>query len=150
MRRRVSDPAAAPSVAPRTPPGGRKAETSMTEETPAAAGGMHATLANLVVRYLREYTGRGPMKARSIISGDAAVVIMYDSLTKGEQVLVKHGHEDEVLQIRHTFQNAMKNDLVAAVEKLLERPVVAFMSSNHAHPDYSVEIFMLGPPVPSG
>ena len=39
----------------------------------------------------------------------------------------------------------MRDDLVAAVELLTERNVIAFMSTNHLDPDMGAEIFVLEP-----
>ena len=40
----------------------------------------------------------------------------------------------------------MRDDLVAAVEMLMERKVIAFMSANHIDPDMATEIFVMQPP----
>ncbi len=58
-------------------------------------------------------------------------------------MLVSLGKEDAVLQIRHTFQDAMEADAIALVSELTGREVVAFMSTNHTDPDYAAEIFVL-------
>lgn len=42
----------------------------------------------------------------------------------------------------------MRHDLVAAVEELTGRTVVAFMSDNHVDPDMAAELFVLDSPVP--
>ena len=39
----------------------------------------------------------------------------------------------------------MRSDLVAAVERLTERKVIAFMSDNHIDPDVGTETFLLQP-----
>jgi uncharacterized protein YbcI len=51
--------------------------------------------------------------------------------------------------MRHRFQQAMREDLIAVVEKQMERKVVAFMSANHIDPDMAVEVFVLEP-LPDG
>lgn len=117
---------------------------------------LKSALADLVVRTMQEYTGRGATRARAVVDQDVVMVILEDTLTKGERVLVERGREDEVLRIRRTFQDAMREDLCRAVEGLVGRRVEAFMSTNHTQPDYAVEIFMLGelivsdaPPTPA-
>ncbi|HEY1479912.1 MAG TPA: Na-translocating system protein MpsC family protein, partial [Gaiellales bacterium] len=71
------------------------------------------------------------------------VCLLEDALSKGERTLVALGKQDAVLQIRHTFQDAMEADAISLVSELTGRSVVAFMSTNHADPDYAVEIFVL-------
>jgi hypothetical protein len=71
------------------------------------------------------------------------MIILGDTLTRGERKLVESGKEERVLQLRHDFQMAMRDDLVKVVEATLERKVIAFMSQNHIDPDLAVEVFVL-------
>ena len=64
-------------------------------------------------------------------------------MTKGEKSLVHAGKAAEVLQIRRTFQETMRPELVEAVERLTKRNVVSFMSANDIDPDAAAEIFLL-------
>jgi uncharacterized protein YbcI len=110
-----------------------------------------AAISNMVVGVLREYTGRGPTKARTYMSDNVITCVLGDSLTKGEQVLVAAGKHEQVLDLRHTFQNTMRIDLVGGVEQITERKVIAFCSANHIDPDLAVETFVLEPqPAPAG
>ena len=102
-------------------------------------------VANAVVGLTREYTGRGATKARAVVSEDAVMVLMADLLTKAERKLVDAGKHEKVLDLRHAFQETMRADLTAAIEMILERKVIAFMSGNHIDPDMAVEVFVLGP-----
>ncbi len=104
-----------------------------------------AAISNGAVHILSQYTGRGPTKARTTISEDHVLIVMADTLTKGERTLVKAGCSERVLQVRSDFQSAMSQDLVALVEGQIDRKVVAFMSNNNIDPDLGVEIFVLSP-----
>jgi uncharacterized protein YbcI len=104
---------------------------------------IHARISNGIGHLLAEYTGRGPTRARTTIDGTLVVCLLEDALSKGERMLVSLGKEDAVLQIRHTFQDAMEADAIALVSELTGRTVVAFMSTNHTDPDYAVEVFVL-------
>jgi len=50
-----------------------------------------------------------------------------------------------VLATRKTFQQVMGHDLVAGVEAVTGRTVVAFLSANHIDPDIAVKTFILAP-----
>ena len=50
-----------------------------------------------------------------------------------------------MLRRRKAYQNAMRRQLVAAVEEITGRRVLAFLSDNHIDPDYAVESFVLAP-----
>ena len=104
-----------------------------------------AALSNAVVHLLREYTGRGPTRAKSHITDDLVTVVLQDTLTTGERNLVEHGQAESVLNTRQLYQQAMRADLIEAVERLSQRTVIAFMSSNHIEPDVAIETFVLAP-----
>jgi uncharacterized protein YbcI len=102
-------------------------------------------ICDAAVRLLREYTGRGPTKARAMVNGDSVMIVLGDTLTRGERKLVATGKAERVLQLRHDFQLVMRDELVEAVEDAIGRKVIAFMSQNHINPDLAVEIFILEP-----
>ena len=104
---------------------------------------MNQEINNGEVRVVREYTGRGPTKVRSVIDHSSVTILMSDTLTLGERRLVETGKSDSVLRTRHDLQLAMRDDLVKLVEDTLDRKVVAFMSDNHIDPDMAVEVFVL-------
>jgi uncharacterized protein YbcI len=104
-----------------------------------------AMISTSAVRLLHEYTGRGPTKAKTLINDDLVTIVLADTLTKGESTLVENGKSDRVLQLRHDYQVAMRDELIALVEDRLERKVIAFMSQNHIDPDLAVEVFVLEP-----
>jgi uncharacterized protein YbcI len=107
--------------------------------------GSSPMISTATVQLLHEYTGRGPTKAKTVINDDLVTILLADTLTKGEQRLVDSGLADRVLQLRHDYQIAMRDDLVAIVERQLGRRVIAFMSQNHINPDFAVEVFVLEP-----
>jgi uncharacterized protein YbcI len=108
---------------------------------------LYLAISNTIVRLLRENTGRGPTKARTTIRENVVVVMLEQTLTKGEQNLVRKGRVDKVIEIRHEFQEAMRDECTAELEELTGRKVIAFMSANHIEPDIGAEIFVLdGPP----
>jgi uncharacterized protein YbcI len=106
---------------------------------------MNQEINNGAVRVVREYTGRGPTKVRSVIDQDSVTILFGDTLTVGERRLAEGGKADSVLRTRHDFQLVMRDDLVKVVEDALDRKVIAFMSDNHIDPDYAVEVFVLEP-----
>ena len=108
-------------------------------------GALSAAISNAVVGLLHDYTGRGPTHARTTVSSDTVVVTLRNSLTRAERTLAQRGQAAEVLAMRRAFQNTMRDDLVAAVERLTGRAVEAFLSDNLHEPDVAVEIFLLRP-----
>jgi uncharacterized protein YbcI len=118
-----------------------------TEHERPPSGPLSLAISNAVVGMLREYTGRGPTKARTTIRENVVLVMLEQTLTKGEQSLVSKGRSDKVLEIRHEFQKAMRDECCQKVAELTGRNVLAFLSANHIDPDIGGEIFVLdGPP----
>jgi len=112
-------------------------------------GRIAAAISTAVVHVFSEHTGRGPTKARTTIDGTTVVVILQETMTTAERSLVEAGKQAEVLQLRRSFQETMRDDLVAVVERLTAARVNAFMSANHIKPDTAAEIFLLDSKVTS-
>lgn len=99
----------------------------------------------MTVRLLSQYTGRGPTKARAYLQDDLVTIVLQDTLTKGEQTLVDKDRRELVLTTRATFQEVMGEDLIAGIETITGRKVIAFLSANHIDPDIAIESFVLAP-----
>jgi uncharacterized protein YbcI len=106
-------------------------------------GRIAGAISTAVVHVFFEHTGRGPTRARTTIDGETVVVILQEGLTRAEQSLVDAGRHAEVLELRRTFQETMRDDLIAVVERLTACNVQAFMSANHIAPDAAAEVFLL-------
>jgi uncharacterized protein YbcI len=118
-----------------------------TDPQHLSGGALHMAISNAIVRLLREYTGRGPTKSRTTIRDNVVLVMLEQTLTKGEESLVSKGRVDKVIEIRHEFQEAMREESMAKVGELTGRKVTAMLSANHVNPDIGAEIFVLnGPP----
>jgi uncharacterized protein YbcI len=120
------------------------AERSPTTEA-LHGGRLNSAISSAVVSAFSEYLGRGPTRARTSIRDDVVLCVLEDNLTKAERSLVEGGREQLVLDTRRAFQNTMGPDLIAAVEELTRRNVIAFMSDNHIDPDIGTETFVLEP-----
>ena len=122
----------------------------MTSPPTRADGAVLTSLSNAVVQIVREYTGRGPTKARASIRDNVVIVLMQETLLKAEHSLINDSKAGLVVEMRRSFQQTMREELSAAVERITERKVIAFMSDSHLEPDYSVEVFVLAPEQPDG
>jgi uncharacterized protein YbcI len=123
---------------------GTTAEPTPREQSPAAR------ISNHCVRTLSAYTGRGPTKSWTSIDGDLVSIVLRDTLTKGERSLVADGRGQLVLGMRKAYQLTMRDELVAGVEEVTGRKVIAFLSDNHIDPDIAVESFVLEPQAHNG
>jgi uncharacterized protein YbcI len=120
-----------------------------TEPQRPPGSSMYMAISSAIVGVLREYTGRGPTKARTTVRDNVVLVMLEQTLTKGEQVLVDKGRGERVLLLRREYQEAMREEGSARVAELTGRNVIAMMSANHLNPDLGAEIFVLdGAPEP--
>ena len=108
-------------------------------------GELSVAISNAMVQLLRQYTGRGPTKARTTVGRDHVLIMIRDALTRGERTLVEAGYSDDVLRTRRRFQEVMRPEATSMIEQLTGRSVIGFMSDNHANPDLGVEVFILEP-----
>ena len=109
-------------------------------------GSLNHSISNAIVALIREYTGRGPTKAHTTIRDNTVLVMLQDTLTKGERSLVASGRAQTVLDLRFAFQGAMSTEACARIEVITGCTVVAMMSTNHIDPDLGAEIFVLDRP----
>ncbi len=117
--------------------------TAQPQSRCSPGNALQVAISNAMVGFLRQYTGRGPTKARTTIRDNVVVVMLEQTLTKGEQVLVEKGRVEQVLALRHEYQEAMRAESSEKIAELTGRRVVAFMSTNHLDPDLAAEIYVL-------
>ena len=117
---------------------------SYAEQQQVQHGTLSAEISNGIVGIVREYTGRGPTKARTTITDELVVVVMGESLMRAERSLIDAGDPHTVINTRRKFQTAMREDFIDLVEESLGRRVSAFLSDHHIDPDIAVEVFVLG------
>ena len=110
------------------------AELSLTDEISSA----------MVELYGRVY-GHDRTIANTYINDNVVVCILERILTTEEMSLIAEGAAQEVIDARVAFQTASEDEFTAAIERLTQRRVVAFMSANQTSPGVASELFFLEP-----
>jgi uncharacterized protein YbcI len=110
-----------------------------------------AAISALVGGVVSEHTGPRS-KARTYLNGEVITVVLTDTLTEGEERLVRDGMSELVLGTRRAFQQTIRQDLVAGIEQITGRRVR--VSASEIRPDITVEVLVLdspseGEPAPS-
>lgn len=103
-----------------------------------------AISAAMVTLYGEVY-GHDRTTASTYINDNVVVCILEDILSISEQKQVAAGGASEVIDGRVAFQADREDDFSAAVERLTQRRVVAFMSANQTSPGIACEMFFLAP-----
>jgi uncharacterized protein YbcI len=103
-------------------------------------------VSNEMVRLYKEKFGRGPTKARTNFAGpDVVVATLENSLTPAERNLAAMGEHQRLRDTRIFFQYATEEEFREAIERVVGRKVVAFVSGIDTKNDVSSEVFYLEP-----
>jgi uncharacterized protein YbcI len=93
-----------------------------------------------IVAIYKEYLGRGPTSARTEITDHTAITTLSDALTKAERSLIDKGESTTVREMRRKFQQAMRRDITALVERVTGRTTESFLSDHDTENDVAVEV----------
>jgi uncharacterized protein YbcI len=112
-----------------------RTETSQSSPTKEISRG--------AVQIAKEHIGRGPNKVRVTITEDAVLIRYEESLLPAERRLVADGDPDFVRLMRRRFQDAVRPDIVALVERTLGRTARTFLSDHDVVHDVGIELILL-------
>ena len=108
-------------------------------------GDTAAAISRRIVGLLRQHTGRGPTKAKTIVCCDLVVVTLADCLTTAEQNIAAAGQAELVVRTRGLLHDGMRTQASAIVQQLTHRQVTAYLTAQHHQPDLAILVFYLGP-----
>jgi uncharacterized protein YbcI len=100
-------------------------------------------ISNAMARLHKQYVGRGPTNSRTTIDGDLVVCLLEGGYTRAEQTLEDNDKGDLVAAGRLGLQEAMRQAMVEAVQEILGRSVLSFMSANYLKRNLQIEVFVL-------
>jgi uncharacterized protein YbcI len=103
-----------------------------------------AAIASDIQRIHGEYYGQTPGLVRVFEDGDILVVLIEETFTRAEQILIGRGEADEVQIIRRRFQLAVADQFISIVQAATGRCVRAFLSDTDLRERLAVETFVLG------
>jgi uncharacterized protein YbcI len=109
-----------------------------------------AAISRALVQLTSQYTGRGPTGARTTLNTNFALVVLEETLTRGEQSLVAAGEVDAVRRQREVFHTLMREQAVAAVEAASGRTVRACLHDISPDDGVAIEVFLFEPITETG
>ena len=116
------------------------------EDTTAQPGGtLLSAVSSAIVALMKKYYGRGPTAAKTYLMDDNLVVVMQDGFTTVERTLLNAGQDHLVRDVRLRFQEEMGPEFIGAVEEILGRKVLGYMSQVVFEPPTLFELFILEP-----
>jgi uncharacterized protein YbcI len=119
----------------------------MSNDVPARSialtGRARGMIANAMVRIMREHVGRGPTRARATVSEGLVTVVLADTLTPPERLLVASGRYDLLAELNQEIGAAIRPMAIAAVEAGTGGEVVAMTCGHDFDPDVVTLVFVL-------
>ena len=120
------------------------------DPTPVASAEQKGELLSAVTRELirlhKQYYGRGATRAKAIFAHPNLLLVeMEDVFLTMEHTMVEKGQREFVREARRTFQSAMRDEFISAIEHLVGRRVQGYESVTFTAPDRLLEIFYLDP-----
>ena len=112
---------------------------------PLRRGELLTNISNALGRLHKEYYGKGPTQAKTFLVDDTVMCVLRGGFTAVEHTLIASNQEGPVREIRHAFQQSMRDRFTQVVEQELERRVIAYLSQVHTEAEISVEVFLLEP-----
>lgn len=117
-----------------------------SDEGPPYTGNalLEAVTASMAAFHER-YHQRPPVTIRTeLLDGELLACVMGGVYTDVEKTLIELQQGTIVQETRSAFQQAMRDRIIAEVERLSGRHVLLFLSNSHVGPDMEVELFLLG------
>jgi uncharacterized protein YbcI len=112
----------------------------------ARSSSVLAEISRAMVGLYKEQLGRGPTRSRTDFAGpDIVVCTLEDTMTQAERRLAEIGDQQRLRETRLHLQHATQGQFNAAIERILERKVRAFISGIDTEGDVSAEVFYLEP-----
>lgn len=99
----------------------------MTTPTPTR-GQVERTLAQRIQALYRDQLGHQPSKITCQLSDQNVVIIIENSITKPEKLLVKTGNEELAEEVRSDLDDAIAPQLKALIEETLNVTVIELLS----------------------
>ena len=99
-----------------------------------------------MVGFHERYHHRVPATAKTQLLGDDLIACVLGGVYSDvEKTMIELQRTTTMLETRSAFQNAMQHKLIATIEDLSGRDVLAFISNHHVGPDIEIELFVLRP-----
>lgn len=120
-------------------------------EPPFANEQTLAAITDAMVAFHERYHHRKPVTAKSLMLGDDLIACVLGGVyTDVEKTMIEIQQKTIVQETRSAFQEVMRDKFIKAVQDLVGRSVLAFISNHHVGPDVEIELFLLAPEVECG
>jgi uncharacterized protein YbcI len=111
---------------------------------PTEASQLETRIADQIGLLQANYYGIAPKEARAyVIPGELVVVVLRETFTPAEKVLIGHGDAEAIQHSRRRFQQLSREDFISVIEQATGEGVDSFLSETSLEKEVAVEIFLL-------
>jgi uncharacterized protein YbcI len=111
---------------------------------PTEASQLETRIADQMALLQAHYYGVPPKEARAyVIPGELVVVVLRETFTPAEKVLIGNGDAEAIQHSRRRFQQLSREDFGAVVEQATGEQVESFLSETNLEKEVAVEIFLM-------
>ena len=111
---------------------------------PTKASRLETRIADQIALLQADYYGVAPKQARAyVIPGEIVVVVLRETFTPAEKMLIDHGDAEAIQHSRRRFQQLSREDFGAVVEQATGERVESFLSETNLENEVAVEIFLM-------
>jgi uncharacterized protein YbcI len=111
---------------------------------PTGPSQLETRIADQIALLQADYYGVPPKGARAyVIPGEIVVVVLRETFTPAEKVLIKHGDAEAIQHSRRRFQQLSREDFGSVVEQATGEQVESFLSETNLEKEVAVEIFLM-------
>ena len=111
---------------------------------PTRASELETQIADQMALLQADYYGVPPKEARAyVIPGEIVVVVLRETFTPAEKVLIGNGDAEAIQHSRRRFQQLSREDFGAVVEQATGEQVESFLSETNLEKEVAVEIFLM-------
>jgi uncharacterized protein YbcI len=117
---------------------------SSSSERPPEPSELETRIADEISLLQADYYGIAPKHARAyVIPGQLVVVVLRETFTPAEKVLIGHGDAEAIQHSRRRFQQLSGDQFVSVVEQATGEQVETFLSETNLETEVAVETFLL-------
>jgi uncharacterized protein YbcI len=110
----------------------------------ARASDLETRIADEMALLQADYYGVPPKEARAyVIPGEIVVVVLRETFTPAEKVLISNGDAEAIQHSRRRFQQLSREDFGAVIEQATGERVESFLSETNLENEVAVEIFLM-------
>ena len=106
-------------------------------------GPTRLAISNGLTALMKELYGKGPVAARTFLDEEFVFTVLEGGLTRSEERLLEAGGHDLIRRYRLAFQEAVRDEFTAVVERATGKRVRSYHSQILFEPPHSIEMFRL-------